>query len=151
MINIAMCHVFYTTLETTGANKSSIKPLPTCTRTRFFVLWRTFGLPGQVNYPLVQGLASLFCNGRLVWPDQVKHPYRTAISAYFWGVWKCVPWVYCIRLGLEHIVGVEWLSLRETGADEQSNQLTAEENHDCYLLHETLLQNKLMKAVTSLL
>ena len=42
MINLAMRHLFYSIrnpkLETTGANTSSIKPLPSCTRTRFFVL-----------------------------------------------------------------------------------------------------------------
>ena len=56
-----------------------------------------------------------------------------------------------IRLGLVHVVLVEWLSLKETGADEQGNQLTAEENHDCCSLHETLLQNELIIAVGSLL
>ena len=58
---------------------------------------------------------------------------------------------YCIRLGQVHVVVVEWLSLRETGADEQGNQLTGEENHGCCSLHETLLLNELMKAVRSLL
>ena len=37
-----------------------------------------------------------------------------------------------------HVVVVEWLYLKETGVDEQGNQLTAEENHDCCLRHETL-------------
>ena len=41
MINFAMRHLFYSIrkpkLETTGANTSSIKPLPSCTRTRLFV------------------------------------------------------------------------------------------------------------------
>ena len=37
-----------------------------------------------------------------------------------------------------HEFAVEWLSLKETGADAQGNQLTAEENHDCCSLHETL-------------
>ena len=37
-----------------------------------------------------------------------------------------------------HEFSVEWLSLKETGADAQGNQLTAEENHDCCSLHETL-------------
>ena len=50
-----------------------------------------------------------------------------------------------------HVVVVEWPSLKETSADEQGNQLTAEENHDCCLLHETLPPNKLMMAVGSLL
>ena len=50
-----------------------------------------------------------------------------------------------------HVVVVEWLSFKETGADEQGNQLTAEENHDCCLLHETLLLNELMMAVGSIL
>ena len=35
----------------------------------------------------------------------------------------------CIRLGLIHVVVVEWLSVRETGADELNKQLTVEENH----------------------
>ena len=42
MINFAMRHLFYSIrkpkLETTGASKSLIKPLPSCTRARFFVL-----------------------------------------------------------------------------------------------------------------
>ena len=46
---------------------------------------------------------------------------------------------------------VEKLSFKETGADKQGNQLTAEENHDCGSLHETLLQNELRMAVGSLL
>ena len=50
-----------------------------------------------------------------------------------------------------HAVAVEWLSLKETGADKQGNQLTVEENHDCCSLHETLLQNELRMAVGSLL
>ena len=75
----------------------------------------------------------------------------TAIPAYFLRGWKCVPYVYCIRLGLVNVVVVEWLSLKETGADEQGNQLTAEENHDCCLLHKTLKPNELMMAVGSLL
>ena len=50
-----------------------------------------------------------------------------------------------------NVVVVEWLSLKETGADEQGNQLTAEENHDCCLLHKTLKPNELMMAVGSLL
>ena len=49
-----------------------------------------------------------------------------------------------------HVVFVEQLSLKDTGADKQGNQLTAEEHHYCFL-HETLLQNKLKKAVGSLL
>ena len=50
-----------------------------------------------------------------------------------------------------NVVVVEWLSLKETGADEQGNQLTAEENHGCCLLHKTLKPNELMMAVGSLL
>ena len=50
-----------------------------------------------------------------------------------------------------HVVVVEWLSLKETGADKQGNQLTAEEKHDCCSLHEILLQNELKMAVGSLL
>ena len=50
-----------------------------------------------------------------------------------------------------HEFAVEWLSLKETGGDEQDNQLTVEENHDCCSLQETLLQNELMILVFSLL
>ena len=50
-----------------------------------------------------------------------------------------------------HVVAVEWLSLKETGADEQVSQLTAEENHDCCSLQETLLLNEQIVAVFSLL
>ena len=50
-----------------------------------------------------------------------------------------------------HAVIVEWRSGRETGADELDKQLTIGENHDCSLLHETLLQNKLMIVLCSLL
>ena len=41
--------------------------------------------------------------------------------------------------------------VKETGADKQGNQLTAEKNHDCFSLHKTLLQNELRMAVGSLL
>ena len=37
----------------------------------------------------------------------------------------------CTRLGLMHVVVVEWLSVRETVADELDKQLTVEENHGC--------------------
>ena len=47
------------------------------------------------------------------------------------------------RLGLVHVVAVVQLSLKETGADKQGNQLTVEENHDCCSLHETLVLNEL--------
>ena len=50
-----------------------------------------------------------------------------------------------------YLLVVEQLSLKETGADKQDNQLTAKENHDCCSLHETLLQNELKMAVSSLL
>jgi len=46
---------------------------------------------------------------------------------------------------------VEWRSVGETGGDELDKQLTVGENHDCSSLHETLLQNKLMIVVCSLL
>ena len=59
---------------------------------------------------------------------------------------KCPKSIF-IRLGLVHVVVVEWLSLKET--DEQGNQLTDEGNHDCCLVHETLLPNELMMAVGS--
>ena len=50
-----------------------------------------------------------------------------------------------------HALAVEWLSLKETGADNQENQRTAEENPDCCSVHEILLQNKVMMIVCSLL
>ena len=50
-----------------------------------------------------------------------------------------------------HAVIVEWRSGRETGGDELDKQLTIGENHDCSSLHETLLQNKLMIVLCSLL
>ena len=50
-----------------------------------------------------------------------------------------------------HVVVVEKLSFKETGADEQGNHLTAEESDDRCLLHEILIQNELMMAVGSLL
>ena len=46
---------------------------------------------------------------------------------------------------------MEWRSVRETGADELDKQLTTGENHDCSSLLETLLQNKLMIVLCSLL
>ena len=39
-----------------------------------------------------------------------------------------------------NVAVIEQLSKKETGADEQGNQLTAEGNHYCFSLHETLLQ-----------
>ena len=50
-----------------------------------------------------------------------------------------------------HAVIVEWRSVGETGADELDKQLTVGENHDCSSLHKTLLQNKLMIEVCSIL
>ena len=49
------------------------------------------------------------------------------------------------------VVVVEKLSFKETGADKQGNQLTAEESDHCCLLHEILILNELMMAVGSLL
>ena len=51
--------------------------------------------------------------------------------AYFLRGYECIPSVYCIRLGLMHVVVVEWLSVKETVADEVDKQLRIEENHDC--------------------
>ena len=131
MINFAMRHLFYSIrnpkLETTRASKSS-----------------------KNRYPLIQGLTSLFCKGHLVWPDQVKHPYMPTISRSISSGMEMCPIRYYIRLGLMHEFATEWRSLKETGADEQGNQLTAEENHDCCSLHQTLLQNKLMIVLFSL-
>ena len=50
-----------------------------------------------------------------------------------------------------HAVIVEWRSVRETDADELDKQLTIGKNHDCSSLLETLLQNKLMIVLCSLL
>ena len=50
-----------------------------------------------------------------------------------------------------HVVVVEKLSFKETGADKQGNQLTADESDDCCLLDEILIENELMMAVGMLL
>ena len=50
-----------------------------------------------------------------------------------------------------HVVVVEWLSVKETIADELNKQLRIEENHDCSLQLETLRQTVLMIVVCSLL
>ena len=52
-------------------------------------------------------------------------------SAYFLRGSECIPKGYCIRLGLMHVVVVDWLSVKETVADELDKQLRVEENHDC--------------------
>ena len=102
MINLGMRHLFYSIrnpkLETKGANTSSIKPLPSCTRTRLFVFLSVLynlhplATPTKIKclplnsfkkeYKLFL-LDSLFCKRHLDWPGQVKHPYMAAISAYF--------------------------------------------------------------------
>ena len=70
---LPMLHLFYSIrnpkLDTTGANKSSTKPLPSLTRTRFFVLSGTFGVARS----------------------SLKHPRLTTISTYFLQEWKRVP------------------------------------------------------------
>ena len=43
-----------------------------------------------------------------------------------------------------HVVVVEWLSVKETSADELDKQVTVEENYGCSSLRETLLQNELI-------
>ena len=50
-------------LETTGANKSSIKPLPACTRTRFFVLLGKFCLARSSKASLYGSNIRLFSSG----------------------------------------------------------------------------------------
>ena len=68
LISLAMRRLFYRIInpkvETTGANKSSIKPLPSCTRTRFFVLLGKFGLIIWQQYPLI-----------FFWDGNVSHKY----------------------------------------------------------------------------
>ena len=50
-----------------------------------------------------------------------------------------------------HRVVVDWLSVKETVADELDKQLGIEQNHDCSLQLETLRQTELMTVVCSLL
>ena len=50
-----------------------------------------------------------------------------------------------------HVVVVEWLSVRETGADELNKQLTVEENHGCSLQLETMPQSELIVVIYVLL
>ena len=50
-----------------------------------------------------------------------------------------------------HVVVVDWLSVKETAADELDKQLRTEENHDCSWQLETLRQTELMIVVCSLL
>ena len=50
-----------------------------------------------------------------------------------------------------HVVVVDWLSVKETVADELDKQLKIEENHDCSWQLETLRQTELMIVVCSLL
>ena len=86
MINLPLRHLFYriknSKLETTGANTSSKKPLPSCTRTRFFVLYGTFGLARLSE-------ASL---------------YGSSIRLFSSGMEMCSN---CMRLGLVNVVAVE--------------------------------------------
>ena len=50
-----------------------------------------------------------------------------------------------------HVVVADWLSVKETVADELDKQLRIKENHDSSLQLETLRQTELMIAVCSLL
>ena len=50
-----------------------------------------------------------------------------------------------------HVVVVDWLSVKETVADELNKQLRIEENHDCSWQLEKLRQTELMIVVCSLL
>ena len=84
MINLAMCHLFYSIrnpkLETTVANKSSIKPLPSCTRTRFFVLYKTLGLARSSKVSLYDcNIVRLFSSGMEMCPMSIL--YKTWTSA----------------------------------------------------------------------
>ena len=49
-----------------------------------------------------------------------------------------------------HVVVVDWLSVKETVADELDKQLRVEENHDCSCQLETLGQTEVMMAVGSI-
>ena len=84
MINLAMCHLFYSIrnpkLETTVANKSSIKPLPSCTKTRFFVLYKTLGLARSSKVSLYDcNIVRLFSSGMEMCPMSIL--YKTWTSA----------------------------------------------------------------------
>ena len=48
------------------------------------------------------------------------------------------------------MVVVDWLFVRETGADELDKQLRVEENHDCSWDLEKLLQTELMLVICGL-
>ena len=50
-----------------------------------------------------------------------------------------------------HVVVLDWLSVRETGADELYKQLRVEENHDCSRQLEALRQTEFITVVCSLL
>ena len=50
-----------------------------------------------------------------------------------------------------HVVVEDWLSIKESVADELDKQLRNEENHYCSLQLETLRQTELMIVVCSLL
>ena len=50
-----------------------------------------------------------------------------------------------------HVVVVEWLSVRETGADELNKQLTVEENHGCSWQLQTMPQSELIVVIYVLL
>ena len=50
-----------------------------------------------------------------------------------------------------HVIVLDWLSVKETVADELDKQLRIEENHDCSWQLETLRQTELMIVVCSLL
>ena len=132
MINLQLRHLFYSIrnpkLETTGANTSSIKPLPSCTRTRFFVLKGTLGLPRSSKASSYGSNISLFSSEIGICPISILYKTWTIVCS-------------CCGVAV----------FKRNGANKQGNQLTVEEEHDCCSLHKTLLQNELRMAVSSLL
>ena len=83
MINFAIRHLFYSIrnpkFETTGAKKSLIKPLPSCTRTPFFVLQGTSGLAWSSKASLYDCNIRLFSSGMEMCPISIL--YKTCTSA----------------------------------------------------------------------
>ena len=86
MINFALRHLFYSIrnpkLETTGADKSLIKPLPSCTRTRFFVLSGTSGLTRSSEASLYDYNIRLFSSGMEKCPISILCKNWTSACSY---------------------------------------------------------------------
>ena len=93
MINLVMRHLFYSIrnpkLETTGANTSSIKQQPSCTRTHFFVLQGTFGLARLSKASLYGSNFRLFSLGMGMCPMSILYKtWTSACSCYEVAVFK---------------------------------------------------------------